>query len=83
MCVRAGLWQLCYVIEKGQGVMAWSWLALMDTLMGGLDEKLIEWATAEHEEEERAALLLWEDSNSLAKLTAQPLKGESPYDNST
>lgn len=31
--------------------MAWSLLALMDTLMGGLDEKLIEWAAAEYEEE--------------------------------
>lgn len=57
--------------------MAWTWLALMDTLMGGLDEELIEWATAEYEEEEWASLLLWEDSNSFAKLTAQPLKGQS------
>ena len=45
----------------------------MDTLMGALDEQLIEWATAE-EEDECGALLVWADSNSLARLTAQPLK---------
>lgn len=32
-------------------VMVWSWLALIDTLMRDLDETLIEWATAEYEEE--------------------------------
>jgi len=44
--------------------------------MTGLDERSIERATAE-QQDEWLSLLMWEASNSLAKLTAPPLKAKT------